>query len=311
MGSTMSSRGSTTKCFLPRVGVLDAASHAALPDPSWVIGKHAFLSLRALRRRGRTEVDPIARRVPYQWQGFGFQDHDDQAFVLLHNSGGGFVEGDAAEVHVVAEPGTRSLFTTTAATKFYKSEGAETSHDLVSFSVGEEALLEYLPDEVIPFASSRIERTTRFALRATSRLFASDVISAGRVGYGAGELFAFASMRSQFEVQIGGRLVVLDRLVVPGPKDAAALPRLWGGRMHLATVAAYAPNLPDGLGERVQERCEALDGGCDAGATMVDGVVVVRVLAEQVWQAHEAVYAIWETVRPAIAGKPAHRIRKP
>jgi urease accessory protein len=256
-------------------------------------------------------VDPIARRIPYQWQGTFFEDHDDQPFVLLHNSAGGFVGGDAAEVHVLAEPGTRSLFTTTAATKFYKCEAAETSYDLVNFSIGEEALLEYLPDEVIPFAKSRIERTTCVALHASSRLFASDVISAGRVSYGAGELFAFASMRSQFELRINGRVVVLDRLVACEPKDVAALPRLWGGHTHLATVAAYAPSLPQCLVEQVQKVCEALVGHCKAGATMVDGVIFVRVLAEQVWQAHDGVYRIWETVRPEIAGKPAHPIRKP
>jgi len=291
--------------------VIDAPPYAALPDPGWAIGKHAFLSLRALRRRERTEVDLIARRIPYQWQGSFFQDHDDQPFILLHNSAGGFVEGDAAELHVVAEPGTRSLFTTTAATKFYKCEGAETSRDLVNFIVGEEALLEYLPDEVIPFAKSRIERTTRVALHPSSRLFASDVISAGRVSYGAGEVFAFASIRSQFEVRIDGRLVVLDRFIACEPTDVAALPRLWGGRTHLATIAAYASSFPHGLIERVQERCEALGGRCEAGATLIDGVIFVRVLAEQVWQAHEAVYRIWETVRPVISGKPARRIRKP
>ena len=288
----------------------NAPSGAALPDPSWAIGKHALLSLRVLQRSGRTEVDAIARRIPYQWQGTIFQDHDDQPFVLLHNSAGGFVEGDAAELHVVAEPGTRSLFTTTAATKFYKCE-AETSRDLADFSVGEEALLEYLPDEVIPFANSRIERTTRVALRASSRLFASDVISAGRVSYGAGEQFAFTSMRSQFEVRIDGRLVVLDRLVACDPGDIGALPHLWGGRTHLATMAAYAPGLPRSLVERVQQRCEALGDRCDAGATLIDGVIFVRALTEQVWQAHEAVYRIWETLRPAIAGKPARPIRKP
>ena len=256
-------------------------------------------------------MDPAARRVPYQWQGFGFQDHDDQAFVLLHNSAGGFVEGDAAELHVVADPGTRSLFTTTAATKFYKCDAGETSRDLASFSVSDDALLEYLPDEVIPFAGSRIDRTTRFSLHAGSRLFASDVISAGRIRYGAGELFAFVSMRSQVEVRIEGRLIVLDRLLARGPEEVAALPRLWGGHVHLATVAAYGPGLPASLAGRVQERCEALAGHCDAGATMVDGVIVARVLAEQAWQAHEAVYDIWETVRPAIAGKPARHIRKP
>ncbi len=291
--------------------MIDTPSSAALPDPSWAIGKHAFLSVRALRRGGRTEIDPIARRIPYQWQGSFFQDHDDQPFVLLHNSAGGFVEGDAAELHVVAEPGTRSLFTTTAATRFYKCETAETSRDLVTFIAGEEALIEYLPDEVIPFAMSRIERTTRVALHASSRLFASDVISAGRVSYGAGEQFAFASMRSQFEVRINGRLAVLDRLVASEPGDVEVLARLWGGRAHLATVAAYAPSLPDGLVERVQERCEAFGDCCEAGATLIDGVIFVRALAEQVWQAHEAVYRIWETVRPAISGKPARRIRKP
>jgi urease accessory protein len=181
----------------------------------------------------------------------------------------------------------------------------------VNFIVGEEALLEYLPDEVIPFAKSRIERTIRVALHPSSRLFASDVISAGRVSYGAGEVFAFASMRSQFEVRIDDRLVVLDRFIACEPEDVAALPRLWGGRTHLATVAAYAPSLPHGLVERVQERCEAFGGRCVAGATLIDGVIFVRALAEQVWQAHEAVYRIWETVRPAISGKSARRIRKP
>ncbi|HZD67511.1 MAG TPA: urease accessory protein UreD [Actinomycetes bacterium] len=256
-------------------------------------------------------MDLLARRIPYQWQSCFFQDHDDQPFVLLHNSAGGFVEGDAAELHVLAERGTRSLFTTTAATKFYKCVAAETSYDLANFSVGEESLLEYLPDEVIPFAKSRVERTTRVALHASSRLFASDVISAGRVGYGPGELFAFESIRSQFELRINDRLIILDRLVASEPEEVTALPRLWSGHPHSATVAVYAPNLPYNLLERVQERCEVLVGRCEAGATMVDGVIFVRVLAEQVWHAHEAVYSIWETVRPALAGKPARRIRKP
>ncbi|HEY9229045.1 MAG TPA: urease accessory protein UreD, partial [Gemmatimonadaceae bacterium] len=126
----------------------DAFPASVHPDPSWAIGKHALLVLRALRRRARTEVDVVARRIPYQWLDFGFQDHDDQAFVLLHSSAGGFVEGDAAELHVQADPGTRSLFTTTGATKFYKCEAVKTSRDRVTFDVGEEALLEYLPDEV-------------------------------------------------------------------------------------------------------------------------------------------------------------------
>jgi hypothetical protein len=59
------------------------------------------------------------------------------------------------------------------------------------------------------------------------------------------------------------------------------------------------------------ERAGTLGNRCEAGATMVNGVIVARVLAEEVWQAHEAVYATWETLRPEITGKAARRIGKP
>jgi len=68
-----------------------------LPDPAWTIGKHALMNLHVVRRNGRTEIDPRSWRIPYQWQGCHYQDHDDQPFLLLINSGGGFVEGDAFE----------------------------------------------------------------------------------------------------------------------------------------------------------------------------------------------------------------------
>lgn len=257
-------------------------------------------------------MDLIGRRTPYQWQEAFYQDHDDQPFILLHNSGGGFVEGDSAELSVVADPGTRSLFSTTAATKFYKSESGHTSRDVVNFTLGEEAVLEYLPDEVIPFAHSRIDRATRLALEASARLFASEVISAGRVNYGEGELFAFASMRSEFEVRIGGRLALLDRMLACDADRVGALRRLWGGYAHMATVVTYAPDLGVGaLLEDVQKRCEALGDDSEAGATLIGGVIFVRLLTKRVWQAHEAVYRIWEAVRPAVSGKAARRIRKP
>jgi urease accessory protein len=151
-----------------------------LPQPDWIVGKHALMNIHAVRRNGRTEIDPRSWRIPYQWQGCHYQDADDQPFLLLINSGGGFVEGDVAELHGTLERGTRALITTTAASKFYKCIEGETSRELVNLSVGPEALLEYWPDESIPFALSRVERRTRIALEPSSRLFATDVIMARR-----------------------------------------------------------------------------------------------------------------------------------
>ena len=122
----------------------------AQPDPAWIVGKHALMNVRATSRRGRTEIDPLRWRIPFQWQGCHYQDHDDQPFMMLVNSGGGFVEGDVAHFHAVLEPGTRALFTTTASSKFYKCPGGGVSREIVDFQVGEDALLEFCPDEAIP-----------------------------------------------------------------------------------------------------------------------------------------------------------------
>src|SRR3954470_16170213 len=108
-------------CFWPMPEVTPTpAGRTVLPDPDWIIGKHALMNLHGVLRNGRTEIDPKSWRIPYQWQGCHYQDHDDEPFLLLINSAGGFVEGDVAELYAHLDAGTRALITTTAASKFYK-----------------------------------------------------------------------------------------------------------------------------------------------------------------------------------------------
>ena len=279
----------------------------AAPQASWVIGKHALLSLRVRRRGDRTDVHPLARRIPYQFLGVHHQDHDDEPFVLLHNSAGGFVEGDSAELHVDVERDSRALLTTMGATKYYKSEHGGEARDLVEIHAAAGALVEYLPDEAIPYKDSRTVRCVRMVIAPTSRLFATDFLAAGRVHYGQGECFAFAGMRSELELVIGDRLVFLDRLILE-PDDVWELDRLWHGHHQLVTMLAYAPDMPAGI-EADVERSAQRDGTV-VGCSRRGGLLCVRVLAHETWQAHEAVFAAWATLRPAIAGKPARAIRK-
>ena len=287
----------------------EPSSAPVLPDPAWIVGKHALMNVRATSRRGRTEIDPLRWRIPFQWQGCHYQDHDDQPFMLLVNSGGGFVEGDVSHFHAVLEPGTRALFTTTASSKFYKCPGGGVSREIVDLHVGEEALLEFCPDEAIPFARSRVHRINRIAMAPTARLFATDMVSAGRVHYGAGEVFRFDHLVSEFRIAIGGRLVALDRLVATRPGTIAALERLWLGRLHMAQAFAYAPDLAAGVEDEVHEAMADVEG-TEAGVTRIGQLVIVRILSHETWQAHEALFKAWAALRPAIAGKPARPIRK-
>jgi urease accessory protein len=279
------------------------------PDSNWAIGKHALMNLHVIKRNGRTEIDPKSWRIPYQWQGCHYQDNDDQPFLLTINSGGGFVEGDSAQLYATMEEDTRALITTTAASKFYKCPQGETSREEIRIGVSKDALLEYVPDEAILFADSRVERRTRIDLDSTSHLFATDMIAAGRVHYGSGEAFKFQALESEFEVRVDGEVILLDRLIAQDAEEVDALRRLWGGSSQMATVIAVSANLPRGIESKIEEEisnCEV----SSAGATRIGNAVICRILAAEAWACHEAVYKCWSLVRPHLAGKAARPIRK-
>ncbi len=280
-----------------------------LPNSNWIIGKHALMNLHVLKRNGRTEIDPKSWRIPYQWQGCHYQDNDDQPFLLTINSGGGFVEGDAAELYATMEPDTRALITTTSASKFYKCPDGATSRESINLKVGRGALLEYYPDEAIVFANSRVERRTLIELDPSATLFATDMVAAGRVHYGAGEAFMFKALRSEFEVQVDGQTVLLDRLIAEDGEEIGALQRLWGGASHLATVVAVGKDLPKDLEptlESAMRECKI----AASGATRTGNIVICRILANEAWACHEAIFRCWSVLRPYLVGKPARPIRK-
>ena len=279
------------------------------PDPDWIVGTHALMNVHARRRNGRTEIDPHSWRIPFQWQGYHYQDHDDEPFMLLLNSAGGFVEGDVSEFHAALDANTRALFTTTASAKFYKCLEYKTSREIVDILVGPGALLEYLPDEAIPFEHSRVQRINRITMDQSSRMFATDMISAGRIHYGDGEVFDFDSLISEFEIRLGERTIALDRLRATTPEAIAALPRLWHGAFHMATVFAYAPDLPRGMEDEVLANCADVPE-TETGVSRIENLVILRILSVETWQAHEAIYNAWQALRPAVAGKPARPISK-
>lgn len=281
-----------------------------LPDPNWQIGKHALMNLHVSKINGRSEMQPSSWRIPYQWQGAHYQDNDDQPFLLLINSGGGFVEGDSAHFHATLDPGTRALITTTAASKYYKCPEGQTSRENVNIRVGAGALLEYMPDEAIPFASANVERATFISIAEDSRLFATDMISAGRIHYGAGgEAFAFGRLASEFRVDVDGDTVILDRLFAETPEEIADLRALWDGANHMMSIVCWG-DFDDECEDRVRKSLGTLPLVACGVSRMLNKLMTCRIMAQEAWQCHDALYRVWEQARPILAGKNARPIRK-
>ena len=238
------------------------------------------------------------------------------ALVHLHNVSGGVLAGDRLSLNVEVEAGAGAQITTTGATRLYRHRaGAADSEQHARFLVGDGALLEYLPDAVIPYAGSRHVQRTEIRLGRGSTLFWWEVFAPGRLA--AGERFAFERLRVQAEVYAGPRPVLReDYLLEPRKKDVSAMARMFV-YSHSASMCAVQEGRPPAfwrllenrLNEIARERTQLGQTVWGATALASDGVVV-RGLSMSGCHIHETLIEFWRAARLAVTGVDAVPPRK-
>lgn len=274
----------------------------------WIIGKRACLDITIARLATRCKIVDVHWKPPYHWMGCHYQDGDDQPFIPVVNTAGGLVEGDDTRLRVSIGRDARALFLTVGSTKHYKCLHGGVTNEIMEFTVAPGALLEYVPDETIPYRNSRARRNLKIWLSGSARLFFAEVLSAGRIHYGNGERFEFKDFVSSTEIAVDGEPLVADRLVAFDKNEVSALAEMWGGYSHLVTIYIVTQDATDVLVERL--RSEIRTEGRHVGISRKDNLVSLRILAAKTWSAHEAIFEAWCAARPLLAGKNARIISK-
>jgi len=255
-------------------------------------------------RRGEFHVqrqDPPWKVV----RAFGLPDAG--RLVHLHNVSGGILGGDRLALDVEVEAGAAQI-TTAGATRLYRhrSGGADSSQ-CATFSVGDGATLEYLPDPVIPYAASRYTQRTEIRLGRGATLLWWEVFAPGRLA--AGERFAFELLRVQTSVHAAGRPVFLeDYALEPARRDLASPVRMLG-YSHMASLCAVQEGRPPEFWRGLERRLNqiAAEGslpGCTvwgASALASDGLLV-RGLATSGRLVYGPLAEFWRAARLAITG---------
>src|SRR5262249_4577034 len=120
------------------------------------------------------------------------------AFVFVQQFGDGYVHGDRCRIDVDCGPGTEVHLTTQAATNVYRAQ-RNFSTQLVNLRAAPGAVLEYLPDAVLPFRGSRFVQRTCLTADADSTVILGEVLLPGRVA--RGELHTYDLYRSETEAR--------------------------------------------------------------------------------------------------------------
>lgn len=255
-------------------------------------GAHGRLDLSFARRGARTVLSRQHAATPLHAQGLlGCQGGDDPyAEVAVLNVAGGVVAGDLLEQRFIVEPGAAARVLTVGATRLYRATGDRPARQCTTLQVAAGARLEYLPDELIPYADALYEGETRLDVEPGGYAVVSEVVGPGRLH--RGEVFAYRRLTLR---------VRADRAGTPLLRDTLRLePRVWppsagpilGAYTHLATL--YAFGLTTGAAALLATELHSLldERGLYGGATVGHGdTVMLRAVAHSAYTLVQAVRA--------------------
>jgi urease accessory protein len=245
-----------------------------------------------------------------------FQNDAGEALTHLNNVSGGVLDRDDLRLLVDVGPQARAQITTTGAARIYRSRSVGAiARQRTDVTIGEGGLLEYLPDPVIPYARSRFEQSTRIALAESATLFWWDTVAPGREA--AGEVFAYHSLCSTFEIRSGGRAIALERFAIePALRDPRSAARLGGFRYFSTFYICQAGRaieswreLESRLGDLAEERSRPGEVLWGVSALNSCGLVV-RGVAVKGRDLTQNLAQFWGMAKWALCGRAAAIPRK-
>lgn len=255
--------------------------------------------------RGKTRLIERRHKGPLIVQR-PFYPEGDPCHVYLVHPPGGVVGGDELRIDVQVDEGAHALVTTPAATKFYRCDGRVSSQTQQLHAAG--ATLEWLPQENIFYRGADVRTATRVHVDPASRFIGWEINCFGLPA--RGEHFDAGALRLDLElwrsprradpVDLSRVPIFVDRLRLTG--DSPARGANWGlaGQEAVGTLLATPATR-----EHVESIRALIADEKFAAVSLVDGVLVLRVLAPQAEALRNLFISAWQRLRPAIIGRPA------
>jgi urease accessory protein len=276
-------------------------------------GKVGLLELHLCRYKEATRVERHYQRVPlYVYRPIYLDEaRPDMAFIFVQQFGEGLVQGDRYRIDIECAQDAAAHITTQAATNIFCAHQSFATQ-VVNLRARAGAVLEYLPDPVVPFRGSRLFQRICVTADQEATVILGETLLPGRVA--RGEAHAYELYWVETEVRRpDGRLLFADVLrlgsgVGEHPKSLGVL----GNHDVLASLYVISGQAkPADLVARLRRALAScadvlvgvseLPNGCGCAA---------RLLGPNSRVVQAARRLAWDTARRAILGAPAPNLRK-
>ncbi len=235
-------------------------------------------------------------------------DDSAAAWVMLLNPTGGLLGGDDLVTDIHLAKGSHAVLTTPSATKVYRTDSAQTSHR-TTIHLAKDAVLEYLPDHVIPHPGASLAQSLTVDMEPGSRAIVLDAFSVGRVA--REERWQFKELTTELLIRRSGQPVCRDRIrIQPESWVPSGLGGLEGAS-YVATMLLCADNALDWdqMSRLFTTWLTDDQNSTGAASALANGGCLIRYFTHSAQCLKQVTHSLWATARRVLLDQPPLALR--
>jgi urease accessory protein len=249
----------------------------------------------------RTVLADLYQRAPCRVL-FPTTEADEPTQSVLLTTSGGLTGGDRTRIAVTVGADAQATVTTQAAEKIYRALPALGDAVVeVAMRVDDGAWAEWLAQETIVFDGSRLRRLFSAEVASHGRLLAVESIVFGRTAMG--ESFDTGMLHDAWRIRRGGKLIWADALHLDGNVESLRMAPFGFGTSVACSTVLYVGG--DARQQLDEVRRLLSPSSLVHGATLLDGIVLARIMAEDAVELRATVMKLIAGIRRSAASLPA------
>lgn len=268
-------------------------------------GKHcqARLALGFADDAGTTRLIERSHFGPLRMQKPLYPEGPSVCHAIVVHPPGGVVGGDELAIGARVGNSAHAFITTPGAAKWYRANG-HVSHQEIRLVVGDNASLEWLPQETIFFNASDVRLEHSVELGADAAYIGCDMLCFGRTA--SGESFGTGQLAQCMSIRRAGKLIWFEQGRLRGGGPDMTSPLGMAGKTVCATLIAAGKPMSAALLNAIRgDAGHTMDGSGRFGITQMKSVLVARYLGDSSEIARQTMTRVWQRLRPELLGRDA------